>query len=114
MTACSSEDIKPDGRRSRLTMNTAEVPLDFLYTDSEFCVNEISFECSTFFKNEAQTALFKDLFRTAQQTLSNTVIKTNQLMMNKAKVTVCSDIHTKHTTQSEQHLEFLNFKPGGT
>ena len=41
------------------------------------------------------------------------VIKTNQLMMYKAKVTVCSEICTKHSTQSERHVEFLNFKPGG-
>ena len=31
-------------------------------------------------------------------------------MMYKAKVAVCSDIHTKHSTQSERHVEFLNFK----
>ena len=53
-------------------------------------------------------------FRTAQETLSTTVIKTNQLMMYKAKVAVCSDIRTKHSTQRERHLEFLNVKPGGT
>jgi hypothetical protein len=49
-----------------------------------------------------------------QQTLSNTVIKANQLMMYKAKVTVCSDICTKHSTQSERHVEFLIVKPCGT
>ena len=32
-------------------------------------------------------------------------------MLYKAKVAVCSDIHTKHTTQSERHVEFLNVKP---
>ena len=44
------------------------------------------------------------------------VIKTNQLMLYKAKVGVCSDIHTKHSTQSEHHVEFLNvnlLKPTG-
>ena len=35
-------------------------------------------------------------------------------MMYKAKVAVCSEINTKHSTQSERHVEFLNFKPGGT
>ena len=45
---------------------------------------------------------------------SITVIKTNQLMMYKAKVAVCSDNRTKHSTQSEGHVEFLNVKPGGT
>ena len=32
-------------------------------------------------------------------------------MMYKAKVVVCSDIRTKHSTQSEHHVEFLNVKP---
>jgi hypothetical protein len=45
---------------------------------------------------------------------STTVIKTNQLMLYKAKVAVCSDIRTKHSTQSERHVQFLNVKPGGT
>ena len=31
-------------------------------------------------------------------------------MMYKAKVAVCSDIHTKRSSQSENHVEFLNFK----
>ena len=31
-------------------------------------------------------------------------------MMYKAKVAVCSDIHTKHSMQSEHHVEFLNVK----
>ena len=35
-------------------------------------------------------------------------------MLSKAKVAVCSDIRTKHTTQSEQNVEFLNVKPCGT
>ena len=35
-------------------------------------------------------------------------------MMYKAKFAVCSDIRTKHWTQSERHVEFLNFKPGAT
>ena len=28
--------------------------------------------------------------------------------MYKAEVAVCSDIRTKHSTQSEPHVEFLN------
>ena len=32
-------------------------------------------------------------------------------MMYKAKVAVCSDIRTKHSTQSERQVEFLNVKP---
>ena len=35
-------------------------------------------------------------------------------MMYKAKVAVCSDIRTKHSTQSERHLELLKVKPCGT
>ena len=35
-------------------------------------------------------------------------------MLYKAKVAVGSDIRTKHKTQSERHVEFLNVKPGGT
>ena len=36
--------------------------------------------------------------------------------MYKAKVAACSDIRTKHSTQSESHVEFLNvnlLKPTG-
>jgi len=35
-------------------------------------------------------------------------------MKYKAKDAVCSEIRTKHSTQSEQNVEFLNVKPGGT
>jgi len=42
------------------------------------------------------------------------VTKTSQLMMYKAKVALCSQIRTKHSTQSEHHVEILNVKPGGT
>ena len=34
-------------------------------------------------------------------------------MMCKAKVAVCSEIRTKHSTQSEHHVEFFDVKPGG-
>jgi hypothetical protein len=33
--------------------------------------------------------------------------------MYKAKVAVCSEIRTKHSTRSEHHVEFLNVKTGG-
>ena len=45
---------------------------------------------------------------------SAAVIKTRQLMMYKAEVAVCSDIRTKHSTQREHLVEFLNVKSGGT
>ena len=35
-------------------------------------------------------------------------------MLYKVKVAVCSEIHKKHSTQSERHAEFLNVQPGGT
>ena len=35
-------------------------------------------------------------------------------MLSKANFAVCSDIRTKHSTQSERHVKFLNVKPGGT
>jgi hypothetical protein len=31
-----------------------------------------------------------------------------------ANVVVCYEIRTKHSTQNEGHVEFLNVKPGGT
>jgi hypothetical protein len=31
-------------------------------------------------------------------------------MMYKAKVALCSEIRTKHSVQSEHHVEFLKFK----
>ena len=35
-------------------------------------------------------------------------------MLYKAKVAVCSEIRTKHSTQSERNVEFLNVESGGT
>jgi len=35
-------------------------------------------------------------------------------MVYKAKVAVCSEIRTKHSTQSDHQVELLNVKPGGT
>ena len=31
-----------------------------------------------------------------------------------AKAAVCSEIRTKHSKQSEHHVEILNVKPGST
>jgi hypothetical protein len=45
---------------------------------------------------------------------STTVLKTNHLIMYKAKVPLPLDIRTKHSKQSEHHVDFLNIKPGGT
>jgi len=35
-------------------------------------------------------------------------------MLYKAKVAVCYEIRTKHSTQSEHHVEFLDVKLAGT
>ena len=35
-------------------------------------------------------------------------------MMYKAKIAVWSEIRTKHSMQSERHVEFLNVKSCGT
>jgi len=35
-------------------------------------------------------------------------------MMYKAKVAVCSEIRTKHSMQSQRHVEFFYIKPDGT
>ena len=35
-------------------------------------------------------------------------------MMYEAKVAVCSEIRTKHSTQSQHRVEFFNVNPGGT
>ena len=45
---------------------------------------------------------------------STRAIKAHKLMMYKAKVAVFSEIRTKHSTQSERHVEFFNVKRGGT
>jgi len=34
--------------------------------------------------------------------------------MYKVKIADCSEICSKHSIQSEDHVEFLNIKPGGT
>jgi len=61
-----------------------------------------------------ETKIYEEPVRTALQTLSITVLKTNQLLTYTVKAAVCSEMHTKHTTQSEHDVEILNFKPGGT
>jgi hypothetical protein len=38
------------------------------------------------------------------------VIKTSQLIMYTAKAAACSETPTKHSMQSEHHVEFFNVK----
>jgi len=35
-------------------------------------------------------------------------------MTYKENIALCSEIHTKHSTQGEHHVEILNVKSGGT
>jgi hypothetical protein len=48
-----------------------------------------------------------------QRTSVYHAVNTNQLMVCKVKVNVCSEFHTKQVTQCERHAEFLDVKPGG-
>ena len=57
---------------------------------------------------------YEDPVRTAQYTHSVSVIQTSQLMLYREIIAVCSQIHTKHSTQSQHYVQFLNFKPGST
>ena len=58
--------------------------------------------------------LLENGFQPEYPQLRHIHVKTNQLMMHKAKVAVCFEIRTNHSMQSEHHVEFLNVKPGGT
>ena len=58
--------------------------------------------------------LSKDPVRTAQKTLSASVIKTEKLMLYREKVAVCSEIHANISKNCGQNTEFLNVKAGGT
>jgi hypothetical protein len=49
------------------------------------------------FKDEAQIYLIKDPSHTAQKTLFILVIKTNHLVLYRAKVAICSEKNTKYT-----------------
>jgi len=40
--------------------------------------------------------------------------KTHHIMRDKANASVHSEIRTKHSTQSEHNIEFLNVQSGGT
>ena len=64
---------------------------------------EIIVVCSPIHTKHINTAvwaerriIYKYPVRTAQETLTVSVIQTSQLMQYKAKVAVCSEIHTKH------------------
>jgi hypothetical protein len=50
---------------------------------------------------------------TQSRPLSITVIKTNQLMIDEAKISVFFEIRTKRSMQREHYVEFFNIKPCG-
>ena len=55
--------------------------------------------------------LYIDPVRTAQQTHSDSVIQTSQLMLYREIMAVCSEIHTKHiNTLCGQNVEFVNVR----
>jgi len=66
------------------------------------------------FKDEAQIYLIKDPSRTAQKTLFISVIKTNHLVLYRAKVAICSEKNTKYTNTVWQDVNFLNVESVGT
>ena len=59
--------------------------------------------------------MFKDSDFPEQQIHLVRLIKTNQFMLCREIITVCSDIHTKHiNTLCGQNVELFDVKPGGT
>jgi hypothetical protein len=59
--------------------------------------------------------MFKDSDFPEQQIHLVGLIKTNQFMLCREIITVCSDIHTKHiNTLCGQNVELFDVKPGGT
>jgi hypothetical protein len=59
--------------------------------------------------------MYEDPVRTAQQTLSASVVKNSRLTLYREIIAVCSEIHTKHiNTLCGQNVELLYVKPGGT
>jgi hypothetical protein len=70
--------------------------------------HELRGRCCWPFIDEAQAALFKDPVRTAQFPLFISVIKTNQFMLYRENVAVCSQINIKHTNTVWQSVTFKN------
>ena len=59
--------------------------------------------------------MFKDSVSPIQQIHLVGLIKTDQFMLYREIITVCSDIHTKHiNTLCGQNVELFDVKPGGT
>ena len=59
--------------------------------------------------------MFNDSVFPKQQIHLVGLIKTNQFMLCREVITVCSDIHTKHINAlCGQNVELFDVKPGGT
>jgi len=59
--------------------------------------------------------MFKDSVSPVQQIHLVGLIKTDQFMLYREIITVCSDIQTKHiNTLCGQNVELFDVKPGGT
>jgi hypothetical protein len=66
----------------------------------------------TYSNHWALEGIVKVSVRTAQKTLSVSVIKTSQLMLYREIIAVCSEIHTKHiNTLCGQNVGSINLKP---
>jgi len=53
--------------------------------------------------------------RTVQSTLSASVIKTENLILYRETIVLCSELYKKNTNlHCGQNTEFLSVKPGGT
>jgi len=62
-------------------------------------------------KDKALTLLFKSPAPTAQKTLFIVVIRTNQFMLQGAKVAICFEINTKHVhTSTSEGTIFGRFR----
>ena len=77
-------------------------------------VHLFAFYILIFKKTKNDLLYIRNQFVPRSKHFPTAVIKANQLMMYKAKVAIFSDIRTKHSTQSEGHVEFFNVKPCGT
>jgi acyl-coenzyme A synthetase/AMP-(fatty) acid ligase len=91
---------------------TADIVTGYCHWSSNFtnltvvCTPPI-FPILTFY-DETQFPVYEESVRTALYTLPTTIITANQLMTYIEKAAVCSEIRTKHSTQSEHQVEFLN------
>ena len=128
VTSCSLLVTYPDYISSRFRRNvvkyqatpqkTAVLNAGFLkvcirYDD--WCVKGTLRPGATLHGLRLAPVILKDSARNTQSTHSVSVIKSNRLMLQNEIITVCSEIHIKHTnTLCEQDAELLNVEHSGT